>query len=245
MDKQQAKLVLQALRPNDPDSTQPAFAEALALAESDPELKAWWEAQQQFDHKVSAKLKEVPIPEDLRATIMAGRKIEKFSPTPSFSFWLAAAALVAILCAAGSLMHYRLYGPQPKDEYVASVLPLLGHNSPDLGMVSSDREKLMAWLKERHAPMGVLPDKMASLPPVGCQKYQLHGHNITLICFTMEGGAVAHLFIVNRKALIDPPANNAPVFDEMNGWHTAVWSSGHMSYLLATQAGDAALKKLL
>ena len=29
MDKEHAKLVLQALRPNDPDSTQPAFALSL------------------------------------------------------------------------------------------------------------------------------------------------------------------------------------------------------------------------
>lgn len=245
MDKQEAKIVLQALRPNDPDSTQPAFAEALALVESDPELKAWWDAQQEFDRKVTAKLKEIPIPDDLRATILASRKIEKLTPRPSYSFWLAAAAVLAILCVAGSIMHYQLYGPQPKEEYANSVLALLGNNSPDLGILSTDRTKVMAWLKERHAPMGALPGKIASLPPVGCQKYQVHGHTVTLICFAMEGGGVAHLFIVKRNALLDPPANNAPEFGGSNGWCTAAWSDGHMSYLLATQAGDDALRKLL
>ena len=51
MDNPEAKLMLQARRPNGRDDAQSAFAEALALVESDPELKAWWEAQQaQEDH---------------------------------------------------------------------------------------------------------------------------------------------------------------------------------------------------
>jgi hypothetical protein len=245
MTSPEAKVILQALRPNDPDTTQPAFAEALALAESDPELKAWWEAQQEFDRKVVAKLQEIPIPDDLRGTIMAGSKIEKFSPQPSFSLWLAAAAVVGILCVAGSVLHDQMFGPQPKEDYVASVLPLLNHDAPDLAMVSPDRDKIMAWLKVRHAPIGTLPEKVASLPPVGCQTYQVHGHAVTLICFAMEGGGVAHLFMVNRDAMIDPPADNAPELDDINGWSTAAWSDGHMSYLLATTAGDGALKKLL
>ena len=41
------------------------------------------------------------------------------------------------------------------------------------------------------------------------------------------------------------PANNAPAFDQVQGWSTAAWSDGRMSYLLATQAGPDALKQLL
>ena len=115
MDKLEAKIVLQALRPNDLDDTErPAFTEALALVETDPDLKAWWEAQQAFDRAVVAKLKEVPIPDDLRASILAGRKVEQFRPLPQFSFWLAAAAVLAIFCTLGTSQYIHNFGPDRK-----------------------------------------------------------------------------------------------------------------------------------
>jgi hypothetical protein len=245
MDKQEAKRVLQALGPNDQDTPPPAFAEALAVVEKDPELKAWWKAQQSFDRKVAAKLKEIPVPDDLRATILAGRKIEQFRPQPHLSLWLAAAAVVAILCVAGTFRQVSLYGPLAQTEYADAILPLLNHDAPNLGMMSPDRDKIMGWLKDRNAPMGTMPAKVAALPTVGCQKYEVHGHAVTLICFVMAGGSIAHLFIVDRKALTDPPGNDAPEYNQVAEWSTAAWSDGGMSYVLATTAGADALKQLL
>ena len=245
MDRQEAKLVLQALRPNGMDSTQPAFAEALALVESDPELTAWWEAQQDFDRRVAAKLAEIPIPEDLRSTIVAGRKIERFTRQPSLLPWLAAAALVAILCVAGTFKEVALAtGPLPETEYAAAVLPLLHNDAPDLAMMSPDHEKIANWLKTQDAPMGTLPATMTSLPSVGCQKFTLHGHTVSLVCFTIADGHLVHLFVVDQDAISDP-ASNAPAFSQIQGWSTATWSDGRMSYMLATQDGPEALKQLL
>jgi hypothetical protein len=245
MDKQEAKVVLQALRPNDLHTDRPAVIEALVLVENDPELKAWWEAQQSFDRKVAAKLAEVPLPADLRATILAGRKIEQLTLQPHLAFWLAAAAVVALLCIAGTSMQISAYGPLAQTEYSATVLPLLNHDAPALAMTSPDHDKIAAWLKERNAPMGTLPAGMTALPTVGCQKFAVHGHTVSLICFALAGGGLAHLFIVDQEALSDPPGNNAPEFNQVQGWSTAAWSDGRMSYLLATQAGPDALKQLL
>ena len=245
MDKQQVKLVLQALRPNGQDAAKPAFAEALALAKADAELEAWWAAQQDFDRRVAAKLGEVPLPADLRATILAGRKIEQFQPRPQMGLWLAAAAVLAILCVAGTLMQVAAHAPVTRTEYTASVLTFLNHDAPVLGMTSSDHTKIEAWLKERDAPMGTLPAKMAALPTVGCQKYVLHGHVVSLICFAMAGGGLAHLFIVDRQALSDPPGPSSPDMQQIQGWSTASWSDTRMSYMLATQAGPDSLKQLL
>jgi hypothetical protein len=245
MDKQEAKRALQALRPQDLNTDKPNVIEALVFVESDPELKAWWETQQTFDRRVAAKLKEVPLPADLRATILTGRKIEPLRPQPRLSLWLAVAAVVAILCVAGTSMQISAFGPLPRTEYAAAILPLLKDNAPALGMTSPDHDKIAAWLKERNAPMGTLPAKMAALPTVGCQKFVVHGHNVSLICFVMAGGGIAHLFIVDQRALSDPPRNNSPEFDQVQSWSTAAWSDGRMSYLLATEAGPDALKQLL
>jgi hypothetical protein len=247
MDKQEAKLVLQACRPNNLDAARPFFAEALALAEADPELKAWWEAQQAFDRKVAAKLGEVPLPDDLRDTILAGRKVVPFAPQLHHVFGLAAAAAVAILCAVGISYHSASENARhvSSEAYDQAALGFLGNDAPDLAMTSSEHDKVVAWLKDRQAPTGDLPAKMSSLPTVGCQKYVVHGHTVSLICFTLAEGKLVHLFVVDQDALTDPPTRSAPEFRQMYGWSTASWSDGRMSYLLATQASPDALKQLL
>jgi hypothetical protein len=243
VDKQEAQKVLQALRPSDLDTTEPAFAEALDLLESDPELQAWWEAQQAFDRAVVAKLKEVPIPDDLRAAILASRKIEPFRPPPQFSFWLAAAAVLAIFCALGTSQYVQNFGPLPRSEYTASVLPFLGNNAPSLAMTSADRDKIDAWLHENNAPTANLPPKMAGIPTVGCQKFSVHGHAVSLVCFVMANGAIVHLFTVDKQALTDPPTT--PEMDHIEGWCIASWSDARMSYILATEADPDVFKQLL
>jgi hypothetical protein len=247
MDRQEAKVVLQALRPDDLSTAQPSVIEALVYVESDPELKAWWEAQQAFDLKVAAKLAKVPLPVDLRANIVAVRKIEPFTPQPQprLSLWLAAAAVVAILCVAGTFMRVSATGPLAQTEYAATVLPLLNHDAPSLEMTSPDHDKIVAWLKQRNAPTGTLPTAMTSLPTIGCEKFAVHGHTVSLICFALANGGIAHLFIVDQQALSDPPVSKAPEFNQVEGWSTAAWSDGRMSYMLATQAGVDALKQLL
>ncbi|MEI9999645.1 MAG: hypothetical protein WDO13_10980 [Verrucomicrobiota bacterium] len=244
MDKKDAKLLLQALRPNGADAARPEFAEALALAASDPELKMWWEARQTFDRKIAAKLGAVPVPKDLRATILTSRKVEPIRPRIYYPAWLAAAALVALLCVAITFWHVSRVGPVDRGVYVASILPVLGHDSPHLAMLSSDRQQLMGWLKQQGAPVGSMPDKDV-VAPIGCQKYVVHGHVVSLVCFTMTSGAIAHLFMIDKDALSDPPADNTPEYEDVDGWRTASWSRGRMSYMLATQADMDSLKHQL
>ena len=72
----------------------------------------------------------------------------------------------------------------------------------------------------------------------------IHGHTVSLICFSLAGGEIVHLFVIDQKALSDPP-NFTPEFHQMAGWSTASWSDGEKSYLLATEAGSDTLKGLL
>ena len=71
MDRKEAQLILSGLRPGGLEANEPFFAEALALVEADPELQAWWQAQQEFDRRVSARLREVPAPKSLRQRCLA------------------------------------------------------------------------------------------------------------------------------------------------------------------------------
>jgi len=246
MDRTEAKLLLQACRPNGQDSTLPVFAEALALAERDPELKAWWTAQQAFDQKVTAKLQGVPMPEDLRRTILAGRKIERTTPRFHLPYWLAAAAAIILFIGIG--WHYspgraRTETAFANQDYDASVRQFL-QKEPDLGLVTHDHAEVLAWLQQRQAPTGNFPGPMVSLPTLGCQQLTMHGHTVSLICFSLADGDVAHLFIIEKDALSDPPGTS-PHFDQNGSWSSAAWSDNSKSYLLLTQAGPDRLKNLL
>jgi hypothetical protein len=247
MDKKEAKQVLQALRPSDLDTTQPLFAQALAMVETDPELRVWWAAQQDFDRKVAQKLDLIPIPPDLRANILATNKIEPFTLRPFFPFWLAAAAVVAVLCAISTSFHAEYLASQhiSTDAFHQATLAFINNDTPDLAMLSTDHEKVKDWLKEQNAPMGPMPGKLAAIPTIGCQKYMVQGHEVSLICFTMANGKEAHLFIIKRDAMQEPPLRAAPDMKMINGWATASWSDEHMSYMLATSDGMDSLRQLL
>jgi len=257
MDRNEAKLILQACRPNGQDDSLPAFAEALAMAERDPELKAWWEAQRAFDRAISSKLSGIPVPADLRATIMAGRKIEQMTPRYRLPYWLAAAAVV-VLCV-GLAPRYWPGTTETKvtslaaadttpslvnHDYEKGVFDYLDSDAMSLAMLSPDHDKVAAWLKQRSSPTGNIPGKMVSLPSAGCQTFAVHGHTVSLICFALADGGYAHLFIVEKNALSDPPGNS-PEFRKNGEWNLATWSDEGHSYMLATEDTADQLKQLL
>ena len=245
MDRKEAQLVLSVLRPGGLEANEPFFAEALALAETDPELKAWWQAQQDFDRKISAKLRDIPVPENLRESILAAPKLVAYPPQWQHRSLLAAAAAVAILCVAGAFWHSPAdFSTLDRSDFAGQAIAELDASGPLLAMQSSDRDKVNDWLKSQNAPVGNMPAKIMALPPVGCQKYDIHGHAVSLVCVELAGGGVAHLFVVDKSALNDPPSTSGPQYSTVNGWNIASWSDDHMTYMVATQSSLNDLQQL-
>jgi hypothetical protein len=244
MDKAEARLLLQSRRPNGADDNHPLFAEALALAGRDPDLNAWWQAQQEFDRRVATKLAQAPVPADLRETLLAGPRIVPFTTRYRLPIWFAAAAMIAIFTVAGVLVQSPASAQMASSEFESKALSFLGNNDPPLGMLSPEHDKVMAWLQEKNAPTGGIPGKMAAMPSVGCQQFAVHGHKVSLICFALADNKIVHLFVVDRDALSDAPGSS-PQFTQTGGWSTASWSDDTHSYILATQAGPETLKQLL
>jgi hypothetical protein len=56
-DRDNAKLMLSAYRPNGADAQDPVFKEALELAQRDPELARWFRGERDFDQMISSKLR--------------------------------------------------------------------------------------------------------------------------------------------------------------------------------------------
>ena len=257
MDRKEAQLILSGLRPGGLEANEPFFTEALALAETDPELHVWWQAQQEFDRRVSARLREVPVPASLRQRCLLSPKIVSYYP-PQWQHrgLLAAAAAVAILCVVGTWWQVSSSGniagnsssevfPVDRGTFTGQVIDKLDGSGPLLAKLSSNPDEVKAWLQQRKAPIGQMPPKFAAMPPVGCQEYVINGHTVSLVCITMPDGGVAHLFVVDKGALSNPPSSAGPEYGSMKGWNLASWSDGQMSYVLATNATMDDLKQLL
>lgn len=245
MDRKEAQLILSGLRPGGAEANEPFFAEALALVETDTELNAWWQAQQDFDRRMAAKLREVPVPKRLRHEILlAPKTIVVMPPQWQHRSLLAAAALVAILCVAATFWHVTNFSPFDRADFASQAIAQLDSSGPLLALQSSDQAKVKEWLKAQDAPVGDMPTKVGALSPIGCQKYVIHGHVVSLICVAMANGGIAHLFTVDKSALDDPPGTNGPQYGKMNGWNIATWSDNHMTYMLATQSSIDDLKQL-
>ncbi len=95
MDRQEARSILSIYRPGI-DDDDPQFAEALAEAERDPELRAWLFEQGKSYDEIREKLRSVIVPDDLREKIVRERPIVFPSPTTRSRVWQVAAA-VAVL----------------------------------------------------------------------------------------------------------------------------------------------------
>jgi hypothetical protein len=98
MNNQEAKFILGAYRPSGRDATNPAFADALRQAESDPALTTWFARSRALDTAVAEKLESIRPPAGLREAILAGAKMSRpeASPFRSVRVALAAAAMLAL-----------------------------------------------------------------------------------------------------------------------------------------------------
>ena len=75
MERDEAKVILELYRPGNADDLKdPTIAEALALLETDGELKLWFNEQQAIDARIAESYNQIQPPADLRAGILAGMR---------------------------------------------------------------------------------------------------------------------------------------------------------------------------
>lgn len=247
MNEREARLLLQACRPDEEDRSDPQIAEALLEANRNPELARWLSEEQAFDRAVAAHLDGLPVPFGLKTRILA----QAATPAPTrASRWLVGLAGVAALLFLLSQVVDLWRNPAPGAS--ADLLP--GYASemvsfikldPPLEMESPDLGAIAGWLGQREALKPEVPPHLAALPPVGCRILSYRGHKVTLICFHREGGRLAHLFVVERAALPGLKTGDAPFFHRNGEWTTASWGEKDRVYMIAVQGDEAAAKSYL
>lgn len=241
MNLEDARLELDAttLRPED------ASSEALDFAAHDPALGAWVTTRTRFDEEASTALYDSSIAPGLRDRLLSAGKMQRrgirFWQRPIFVTTAAAACL-----ALGWLFLWpvRQQMPSWEAQSLAAVVKLqYGLSSLD------DHSHTLAAVKSVLSPMKApspirLPASLEGLPTYGCKCIQIGDRPATIICFQIAPGEEAHLVVFSNESLDAAPPQSAPRFENSKGWNLATWSDGKQSFLLATKADAATLKKI-
>jgi hypothetical protein len=99
LDSRVAKSILSIYRPGI-DDDDPQFADALAEAERDPELRAWLFEQGKSYNEIREKLRSIKVPDGLSEKIVRGRPIV-FPKPRGARVWQIAAAMAVLAGIAG------------------------------------------------------------------------------------------------------------------------------------------------
>ncbi len=242
MDNQEAKFILKAYRPGGADAGNAVFCVAVAQAQLDPELHAWFEQEQARDKVVAAKLKSVPIPAGLRGSILAGGKMSAArrlwwqQPT-----WLAMAASVAILLTAA--VTWQLRGPRTDWSQLAAQISDDAAHGERHGSHGQAAGQLVALLSQATTKLcEPLPIDLGRLKADGCRTFTVAGHEIMEVCFVRNGGEF-HLYVMVRPQSRDLP--HGPIYAVQNGLHSVMWTDPRFLYVMASDKDEAALRALL
>ena len=242
MDNQEAKFILKAYRPGGADAGDAVFCGALAQAARDPALHDWFEREQARDKAVAAKLKAVPIPAGLRASILAGGKMSAArrswwqQPT-----WLALAASLAILLS--TAVAWQLRGSRTDwHQLTAQILDDAAHGERH-GSHGLAAKNLVALISQPTTKLSTpLPIDLSRLKTDGCRTLSVAGHEVMEVCFERNGSEF-HLYVMARPASRDVPSG--PRFSAQNGMHSVMWTDAQHLYVMASAKDESALRALL
>jgi len=246
MNIQEAKLILQAYRPGGQDAADPMFAEALALAQRDPELQKWLAQEQALDSLVQTRLqKAVPVPFGLKTRLLAQRKAVRPTPWWRIPLWLTTAAAVLVLLLALSFVWFKPVNQPQFAELRGVMLQNSMQMDGHISHMAQDMTQVQGWLKTQNAPADfAMPALLHDAMLKGCKVIEWHGQKVTMLCLG-AGGKHMDLFVIDCTHFRDLKPSEAVQFAQADGVTTAVWCNGDKTFLLAGQMEKSELQKML
>ena len=244
MTREEARLELDAttLRPQD------ASAEARAHAGSDADLAAWVQQRTDFDEAAADAFMPDAAPAGLREKLLA---LENAAlPARAPVRWLRPSLLSGAAAAACLLLGWFMLDPvsgqmPPWQAESLRAISRVEHGLSPLDERAPTYEEVRKLLVASGAPCPgkVLPGCLCSQATFGCKRVKVEGRAATIICFKLDGRKEAHLIVFDDANF--PEAQEQPQFRTSQNWHLATWSDGAKTYMLATTAAEAELKRLL
>jgi hypothetical protein len=245
MNNQEAKFILGAYRPNGSDASDARFAEAMAQADRDPELRTWWEKQRGFDATVAVKLRDIAPPPGLRDSILAGvRASQPRRRWWSQPVWLAAAAAVVLLGAVTvSLRDGR--GAPSLEQLTAFAVQDLAHAHGDHSGYPGELAAVQGQLVNAPGPMtqGIQLD-LADLRRKNCRTVRVAGREVFEICFQRDG-TWFHLYAARRSDFAPGPTDPKALLAARGEYAATAWSDATHVYALVARAGVETLRRVI
>jgi hypothetical protein len=252
MDNREAKFILNAYRPGGQDAHDPRFVEALEQVRRDPILQHWFDESVAFDAAMTRKLFAIPVPSDLRESILTGVKITRPESIRGWKNrwrkWAIAAAVVLSATLGGLIWHNTRPAPVARWQLQAldSILSSIARNESHFDVISHNPADLVKWLRENSAPAGKkLPNNLDKLPSIGCKTFFWHGKPVSLICFTLPEGRAIHLVMTTVSTDSDRSIKHQAEVIQQDHWATATWREGGMIYMLALEGSSDELRSYL
>lgn len=230
MNSEEAKRVLEMFRASGADMEDPRFAEALLQTERDPELGRWFDQQRTFDQSFVDGVKLIVVPDDLRDTILAQRKVVRLSHWARWRARVAAAACLALLVA-GSVVVATNKQPAFPD-FRAELIDQAWDGSAHLDIESSDPEQIQRWLTKNDSSASFsMPEGLQDVHLVGCKLVETDGLRVPMLCLS-DGSRHFHLFLLKGLQMAQMPPDGKPDFEKCGVWRTASWQQGDTTYVL-------------
>jgi hypothetical protein len=245
MNNQEAKFNLGAYRPDGRDAGDPKFAEPLAQAERDPELREWLERQRKFDAALAGKLQEIAPPAGLRDAILAGVRASQprrrwwANPT-----WLAAAAAIALI--ATVVVSVKPSGSSPTAaDLAAFALRDVADAHDEHSGHPPGLSGVQAQFASARLPMTEhLNVDFDELRKQRCRTVLVGGREVFEICFQREG-TWFHVYAARRsdfaRGAIDPKA----LLKAKGQLASTAWADSKNIYALVTHAGVEGLQRVI
>jgi hypothetical protein len=247
MNNQEAKFILGAYRPDGRDAGDPAFTDALAHAERDPELRAWLEQQRKFDTSVSTKLKEVAPPAELRAAILAGARASQprrqWWMNPA---WMAAAATVAVLAAVSVTLRQSREAPTVAQLTAFAMKDLAEAHDGHVGY-PPEFAGLQTQLASVALPLttpGSMSIDLDELRRKNCRSVTVAGREVFEICFQRDG-TWFHLYAARRSDFAPGAVDAKSLIASTGDYAATAWADSKNVYALVTHAGKEALRRVI
>jgi hypothetical protein len=240
-----AKEILAVYRPGTSDESDPIFAEALALAKTDPELKRWFESSLAFDRGLRTELGQVPTPANLRDQILAHRKIVRPSPAHWYQRKLngrelaTAAVLLLTLTLAGFWVTKK---PVAFADFQRQIADQSWGGIPHVELKGSDLDSVKKMIAAQNLGTNfAIPPTLARSDVQGCTILRWQDRRIPMLCFNSKGQHL-HLMVVDRRLFPDAPTA-IPQAEHWDAWRTVSWSIDDHTYVLTGLSTPAFVKK--
>lgn len=241
MDKDEAKQTLLLYRPGTDDGEDPQMAEALTWVQRDPELAQWFDEHCEVYKAIRGKLKEIPVPADLKDTILRNEaeRRGKIVHLRNILVPLAAAAVIMLVA-------FIAWNSLKGRDFAEVRDHVVRESQRDYGMMqSTNNTQIRAQLLGNGCPDYSLTKPLAQLATAGYMPMEWHQQKISMVCLKDAKNKPVILFVMNAAEVRNRPAAGADEFAKIHRFNSVSRVVNDKVYIVAGPQDGSELKAYL